>query len=130
MAPFFKFEGPSLPAPPTLPVFRVVLPHTEASGQGLFRRSVCKVCSKLVKGWGSIQNSCQRSLWMAPRRNKDLFRFHWIHCTPVRNQCLTNILKNVPFFQVKHPFLKGVTAQSGLSSDPPDFFFSNKYKYY
>ena len=38
--PFFKFEGPPLPRPHTLPVFRVVLPHTEASGQRLFRRSV------------------------------------------------------------------------------------------
>ena len=37
--PFFKFEGPPLPRPHTLPVFRVVLPHTEASGQRLFRRA-------------------------------------------------------------------------------------------
>ena len=28
--------------PPTLPVFRVVLPHTEANGQRLFRSSVCE----------------------------------------------------------------------------------------
>ena len=30
----------SAPAPPTLPVFMVVLPHTEATDQRLFRRSV------------------------------------------------------------------------------------------
>ena len=36
----------STPAPPTLPVFRVVLPHTEASGQGLFRCSHAVVVRK------------------------------------------------------------------------------------
>ena len=30
-----------IPAPPTLPVLRVVLLHTEASGERLFRGSVC-----------------------------------------------------------------------------------------
>ena len=40
MSSFFKFENPP-PAPPTPPVFRVVLEPTETSGQRLFKRSVC-----------------------------------------------------------------------------------------
>ena len=35
MSPSFKFEGPPLPSPATMPVFRVDLLHTEASGKRL-----------------------------------------------------------------------------------------------
>ena len=38
-APIFQVRG-FAPTPPTLPVFMVVLLHTEASGKRLFRRSV------------------------------------------------------------------------------------------
>ena len=40
MTTFFKFEGPPLPRPLVMPLSRVVLEHTEASGQTLIGGSV------------------------------------------------------------------------------------------
>ena len=69
---FFKFEGLPLP---TLPVFRVVLLHTEASGERLFRGSVCQ-CSSKFRPNISIRSmaTCLRRLCIKNTKKVILFK--------------------------------------------------------